>query len=100
MNEQQILDNAPEGAKGYGLIQNKGDTPFYCDGIDLAVSIILWLENDGGFWEEYDVDTVCIYGLSEFRSLSDIKRIAQLEKMIDRCVFGVRLGFEDLERDL
>ena len=68
MNEQEILDKAPEGNYKSVIVN---------------VNAITW-------------------GPEEYRSLSDIrtiveqqKRIAGLEKMID-----LRLGFEDLERNV
>ena len=72
MNEQEILDNAPEGATHVGPYNYRR----------------------GGFIFPFK------NGLSNshqegFRSLSDIKRIAQLEKMIE-----LGLGFDDLERDI
>ena len=88
MNEQHILDNAPEGATHYAegmhyLALNKSKK---------------WMRHDpngiGGYcW--FEADSYKLSYMRSFRSLSDIKRIAELEKMVE-----LGLGFEDLERDL
>jgi len=90
MNEQQILDNAPDGAThvddgfGYWILSE-----------DQNVKSQAWIDGRKGF------RSLSIDGFS-FRKLSCIqtiveqqKRIEQLEKMIDRC-----LGFDYLEREL
>jgi len=102
MNEQYILDNAPEGATHYLVNQYDFTEGYFKLTEDLDVLVDAGKEG----WRAVSID-VPINGNYEVRSIADIqtiveqqKRIAGLEKMIDRCVFGVRLGFEDLERDL
>jgi len=98
MNEQQILDNAPEGATHY-LVNQYNFTKGYFK-LTENCDVLAYAGKEEG-WRVINID-VSLNGNYEVRSISDIqtivdqqKRITQLEKMIE-----LGLGFENLERDL
>lgn len=80
MNNIEIAANAPTGAKYFGVIDDgPSGTELYLDG-DLASCVKVWYLDDDKNWVEGDFDSFCIYGFKEFRSISDVSRIAELEK--------------------
>jgi hypothetical protein len=78
MNNKEILDNAPEGAthlsEDYGLLYLQADPDAYVS----SYSNFRWNDND--------VKTELLH-FHTVRSLADIKRIAELENIINAQVF-------------
>ena len=80
MNNIEIAANAPTEARYYGVIDDgPSGTELYLDG-DLASCVKVWYLDDDKNWVEGDFDSFCIYGFKEFRSVSDIRLIVELEK--------------------
>jgi hypothetical protein len=79
MNYIEIAANAPTKAKYFGVIDDgPSGTELYLDG-DLASCVKVWYLDDDSTWTEGDFDSFCVYGFKDFRSLSDVRRIAELE---------------------
>ena len=70
-----IIENAPEGAKYQALSEAR---KFYFDSVPDVDGCDMWIVSESGDAEKTDMDSVCICGFDEFRSLSDIKRIIEL----------------------
>lgn len=84
MTNQQILDNAPDLKYRHGFLYYSCESEKYYELHDY-------------FWYEVDDYTSTLTKAPEYyiRSLVDIKRIVELEEMVEHG-----LGPKDLERDL
>ena len=88
MNNQQILENAPEGATHYD-----GDYFYICNE-DARKSSQIWNALTAYSWDETGNLRLC--DLIDMRSLADIARIAELEcDLIALHMYELGLSYED-----
>ena len=84
MSNQEIIDNAPEGAthisEDYGLIYLRADPDEYVS------------SHNNFRWGANDVRTELLH-FHTVRSLADIKRILELEKVIEKAASAVSQAF-------
>lgn len=103
MNNIEIAANAPTEAKYFGVIDDgPSGTELYLDG-DLASCVKVWYLDDDKNWVEGDFDSFCIYGFKEFRSISDVSRIVELENsnktLHELMVTGEKRGVEKATKE-
>lgn len=93
MDDLQILQNAPDGATYFGIVEQAVNYPVYLDGV-IGTNSCFWVqsEDDGTIWEKVDFDDMCIDALRSIRSLDDIRslfakddEIADLKEEVRDC---------------
>ena len=75
------FENAHVSANYYAV---SGKSKFYFEDVPDIDGCGMWLVGEGGELIETDLDSVCIYGFDELRSMKDIKRIIELMEQVEQ----------------
>ena len=82
MNNQAILSNKPLNAEFFAMLEGHVNTPVYLD--DCTMINYVWMFNEyNRDWDKFDVDLVHTDAIINIRSLADVERIAELEKVLE-----------------
>lgn len=93
MDDIQILQNAPQGAVYFGIVEQAVKYPVYLDGV-IGNNSYFWVqsEDDGRVWNKVESDHMCIDALVSIRFLADIRslftkseKIADLIETVEDC---------------